>query len=285
LHIRSYLYINILLNIYQMNNQSFFENVIIITGASSGIGRHLALLLAEQGAWLALAARSTEHLEEVSEKCLRLGGKVIVIPTDVAEKSQCQNLIEKTVEKYGRIDTLINNAGYSNASRFDELNDLTLFEKIIQVNFLGSVYCTHYALPWLKKTRGRLVAISSLRGKLPSATADGYGASKHAMAEFFASLRNELEDSGVSVTIIFPSWVSTGITSRAIKSDGSQTGKISSHEKGAMSSETCAGIIVKAVAKRKREIVMTFEGKLGLWLRLIAPKMVDQILKKKTTQD
>lgn len=246
-----------------MNKQVFFENVIIITGASSGIGRQLALRLAEQGAWLTLAARNVEHLEEVSEKCKLRGGKVIVIPTDVAEKSQCQNLIERTFEKYGRIDTLVNNAGFAIASGFDELNDLALFEKVIQVNFFGSVYCTYYALPYLKKTNGRLVAISSLRGKLPSATADGYGASKHAMAEFFASLRNELADSEVSVSVIYPSWVSTGITGRAIKADGLPTRKISSHEKGAMSAETCAGIIVKAVAKRKREVVMTFEGNLG----------------------
>jgi short-subunit dehydrogenase len=268
-----------------MNKQAFFENVIIITGASSGIGQHLALRLAEQGAWLVLAARNVEHLEEVSKKCQQLGGKVIVIPTDVAEKSQCQNLIKCTIEKYGKIDALINNAGFAVASKFDALNDLTLFEKIIQVNFFGSVYCTHYALPYLKKTNGRLVAISSIRGKLPSATADGYGASKHAMTEFFSSLRNELADSKVSVTIIYPGWVSTGITSRAIKADGMPTGEISIHEKGAMSAETCAKIIVKAVAKRKREVVMTFEGKLGLWLRLIAPKMVDQILIKKTNQD
>jgi short-subunit dehydrogenase len=265
-----------------MKKQKFLENVIIITGASSGIGKQLALRFAEQGAWLALAARNVEHLLEVSKECQQLGGKVIVIPTDVAEKSQCQNLIEQTVNKYGRIDTLINNAGFGIASRFDEFNELSLFEKIIQVNFFGSVYCTHYALPYLKKTDGRLVAISSIRGKLPSGTADGYGASKHAMAGFFSSLRNELADSRVSVTIIYPNWVSTGISGRAIKTDGTPTGKISIHEKGAMSAETCAKIIIKAVAKRKRDVVMSFEGKVGLWLRMIIPGMVDQILIKKT---
>jgi short-subunit dehydrogenase len=212
------------------------------------------------------------------------GGKAIVITTDVAEKSQCQNLIEHTVEKYGRIDTLVNNAGFSVASKFVEMNDLTLFEKIFQVNFFGSVYCTHYALPYLKKTNGRLAAVSSLRGKLPSATAEGYGASKHAMDEFFSSLRNELIDTEVSVTIIYPNWVSTGITGRAIKADGTQKGKISIHEIGAMPADKCAGIIVKAITKRKREVVMTFEGKLGLWLKLIAPRLVDRILIKKTDQ-
>jgi len=265
-----------------MNKQTFLENVIIITGASSGIGRHLALRLAEQGAWLALAARNVEHLEEVSQQCHQLGGKAIIIPTDVAEQSQCKNLIDHTVAEYGRIDTLINNAGFGIASRFDALNNLTLFEQIIQVNFFGSVFCTHYALPYLKETRGRLVGISSLRGKFPSATADGYGASKHAMAEFFSSLRIELAESGVNVTIIYPGWVSTGISSRAIKADGIPTGEISMHEKGAMSVETCSRLIIEAVAKRKREVIMTLEGKIGLWLVLIAPKLFDQIIRKKT---
>lgn len=265
-----------------MNKKTFLENVIIITGASSGIGRHLALRFAEQGAWLALAARNIEHLEEVSKQCHQRGGKVIIVPTDVTEKSQCQNLIEQTVAEYGRIDTLINNAGIGIASRFDALNDLTIFEQVIRVNFFGSVYCTHYALSYLKETHGRLVGISSLRGKLPSATADGYGASKHAMSEFFSSLRIELADSGVSVTLIYPGWVCTGISSRAIKADGKLTNETSIHEKGAMSVETCSRIIVNAVAKRKRQVVMTLQGKLGIWLHLIAPKITDQIVKKNT---
>lgn len=206
----------------------------------------------------------------------------MVIPTDVAEQSQCQNLIEGTVAKYGRIDTLINNAGFGVASRFDELQDLSLFEKVIQVNFFGSVYCAHYALPYLKETRGRLVGVSSLRGKFPSATADGYGASKHAMAGFFDSLRNELSESGVSVTMIYPGWVSTGISSRALRADGKPTGKISVHEEGAMPVDDCARQIVQAVAMRKREVVMTLQGKLGLWIRLIAPGAVDRATREKT---
>lgn len=265
-----------------MKIAAFRENVIIVTGASFGIGRQLALQFADCGAWLVLAARNAERLEEVSKQCHQRGGTAIVIPTDVAEKSQCHNLIEHTVAKYGRVDTLINNAGFGIASRFDAMHDLTLFEKVIQVNFLGSVYCTHYALPYLKQTRGRLVGVSSLRGKFPSATADGYGASKHAMAGFFDSLRIELADSGVSVTMIYPGWVSTGISSRALQADGDLTGKISVHEKDAMSVETCARIIIQAAEKRKREVVMTFQGKLGLWVRLIAPGVVDKISHKST---
>ena len=265
-----------------MKETAFRENVVIITGASFGIGQQLALQLAGYGAWLTLAARNAEKLEAVSKQCRQRGGKAIVIPTDISAQSQCQNLIERTIAEYGRIDTLINNAGIGLASRFDELQDLAVFEKIIRVNFFGSVYCTHYALPYLKKTCGRLVGISSLRGKFPSATADGYGASKHAMAGFFDSLRIEIANSGVSVTMIYPGWVCTGITSRALRANGKLSGEISKHEIGAMPVDTCARIIIQAIARRKREVVMTLQGKLGLWLRLVAPDVVDQIVRKNT---
>jgi short-subunit dehydrogenase len=221
-------------------------------------------------------------LNEVSDRCAQLGGRIIAIPTDVGIKSHCQKLIERTIAEYGRVDTLINNAGFGVFSRFDKMQDLTLFEQVVQVNFFGSVYCTHYALPYLKETQGRIVGISSLRGKFPSATADGYGASKHAMAGFFDSLRIELFGSGVSVTMIYPGWVSTGISSRALKLDGKPTDRISFHEKNAMSVETCARMIIQAAEKRQREVVMTLQGKLGLWLRLISPGIVEKIARKAT---
>lgn len=262
--------------------KTFQENVTIITGASFGIGRELALQLADQGAWLALAARNAEKLAEVSTQCIQRGGRVIALPTDVADQSSCQSLVESTVKEYGRIDTLINNAGIGMAARFSDLKDLTIFEKVIQVNFLGSVYCTFYALPYLKNSKGRVVGVCSQRGLFSSATADGYGPSKHAMVGFFNSLRIELTGSGVSVTMVYPGWVCTGISSRAIKADGGLTGEISIHEKGAMPVETCARIIIDAVAKRKREIIMTLLGKLGVWITLLAPEFADQICRKNT---
>lgn len=265
-----------------MKKTAFRENVVIITGASHGIGQELALQLAQKGAWLVLGSRNLERLKEISQQCAQLGGRVILIPVDVGIESQCKNLIEGAIAEYGRIDTLINNAGFGTASRFGEMQDLSLFKKVIQVNFFGSVYCTHYALPHLKETQGRLVGVSSLRGKFPSARADGYGASKHAMAGFFDSLRVELADSGVSVTMIYPGWVSTGISSRALNLDGNPTGRISVHEKDAMPVETCARLIIHAAEKRKREVVMTLQGKFGLWLRLVAPGVVEQIARKET---
>lgn len=263
-----------------MKKTDFRENVIIITGASSGIGEALALQFADRGAWLALGARNVEKLEAIAQQCVRREGRAIVVPTDVASEAQCKTLIERTVAEYGRIDTLINNAGFGVHARFEEMRDLALFEKVVQVNFFGSVYCTHYALPHLKATCGQIVSISSLRGRFPSATADGYGASKHAMAGFFDALRVELAGSEVDVTVVYPGWVSTGISGRALKADGTQAGEVSTHEKGAMPVETCARIIIQAIEQHKREVVMTLQGKLGLWLRLIAPRVVERIAVK-----
>ena len=263
-----------------MNNSHFLENVVIITGASAGIGRELALLLAEQGAWLALAARNAEKLEEVAAQCRQRGCKAVVVPTDVAEQSQCKNLIERTVAEYSRIDTLINNAGITMWARFDDIRDLALIEQIMRVNYFGSVYCTYYALPYLKETQGRIVGISSLTGKIGVPTRSGYAASKHAMAGFFDTLRIELADYGVSVTMIYPGFVATEVRQRAFGPDGKPLGKSPVREDEVMTVETCAQLIVQATAQRKREFVMTLRGRLGLWLKLIAPGIVDRFARK-----
>ena len=265
-----------------MKKSVFKDNVTIITGASFGIGRQLALQLASHGAWLVLAARSVERLEEVSRQCNQRGGKAIVIPTDVTDQPQCKNLIEGTIAAYGRIDTLINNAGIGTDARFGQLQDLKVFEKVFRTNFFGSVYCTFYALPYLKETRGRLAGVSSLRGVLPSGRANGYGASKHAMAGFFDSLRNEVGKSGVSVTMIYPGWVSTGISGRALRADGTPRERISRLENGAMPEDVCARMIIKAVASRKRQVVMTTLGKLGVVGKLMVPGIVDHFVRKYT---
>src|SRR5665648_108364 len=129
----------------------FYENVTVITGASIGIGREIALLLARQGAWLALASQDAAKLEEVAWQCHQCGGKAICIPTDVTKQTQCRNLIKSTFKKYGRIDTLINYAGVGHSASFEDLVDITVYEHVIQVIFWGSVYCTFYALPCLKE--------------------------------------------------------------------------------------------------------------------------------------
>jgi NAD(P)-dependent dehydrogenase (short-subunit alcohol dehydrogenase family) len=136
---------------------SFANKTIILTGAFGGIRRALALSLAQQGANLVLAARNQAALEETVAACTLQPGSAIAIPTDVTQPKACQQLIEKAIATFGQIDSLINNAGISMVTRFDEITDLSIFEQVMQVNYLGAVYCTHYALPYLKASRGLLI--------------------------------------------------------------------------------------------------------------------------------
>ncbi len=267
-----------------MSSAIFKENVVIITGASRGIGRELALRLAEQGAWLALGARDTDRLAKVAEKCRQRGGKAIAIQTDVAEQVDCQNLVERTVEEYGRIDTLVNNAGISMWALFDQVEDLSVFEKIMQVNYMGSVYCTHYALPYLKETRGRLVAVSSLTGKAGVPTRSGYAASKHAMVGFFDSLRVELLGTGISVTISYPDFVATDVRKLALGTDGEPIMDSPVQEDKIMTVETSVNYLLRAMEKRKREDVQTLRGQVGQWIKLIAPSLIDKIAQSAITK-
>ena len=267
-----------------MRSTTFKDNVVIVTGASTGIGREVALQLASQGAWLVLAARNGEQLESVAADCRRRGGKAIAVPTDVADESQCKRLIDRAVAEYGRIDTLINNAGISMWTKFEELKDLAILDQMMRVNYLGSAFLTAYALPYLRQTKGRIVGISSLAGKNGVPTRSGYAASKHAMAGFFDSLRIELADSGISVTMIYPGFVKSEIRERAAGADGEPLGQSPIHENEIMTAETCARIILNAVAKRRREEVMTLRGKLGQWLKLIAPGLVDRVARQAIEQ-
>lgn len=263
-----------------MSQEAFRENVMLVTGGSRGIGLELARQAAEQGAWLALAARNRAELEEAVRECRERGGRAVAFPADVGVEADCAALVARTVSAYGRIDTLVNNAGIGMWARFDEVRDLSIFEQLMRVNYLGSVYCTWHALPHLKKTRGRIVGISSLTGKTGVPTRSGYAASKHAMAGFFDSLRIELDGSGVTVTMIYPGFVATEIRERAFGADGQPLGKSPVREAEVMTVETCARLTLEAAAKRRRELVMTGRGKFGMWLKLLAPGAVDRIARK-----
>ena len=256
----------------------FQNHVVIVTGASSGIGRALALRLADQGASLALAARSAERLAALAEECIQRGGKAVPVPTDVSEEEQCQELVERTVHEYGQLDMLINNAGIGVASKLEDLPDLHLFRQVMEVNFYGMVHCTYYALPHLKTSRGRVVNVSSLGGKLAIPYNTSYIASKFAMHGFSDSLRMELAEAGVSVTVVCPYWVVTEFHERFMNKDGKPKGpegRVIYTEK-MMTADRCAQIILRAAMKRKREVLMGL-GTVGVWLKMVAPELVDKI--------
>ncbi len=258
--------------------KEFSENVTLITGASSGIGAELAYQLAEQGAWLALAARDESRLNAVAEECRRRGGRALVLKTDVTDAKQCEAMVAATVKEYGRVDTLVNNAGVGMWARFEEVQDLSLFEKIMRVNYLGSLYCTYYALPHLKSSRGRIIAVSSLTGKVGVPTRSGYAASKHALVGFMDSIRIELKAAGVSVTIASPDFVATPIRKSNFGADGEPLKDSPMNERGLMSAAECARHILRGAAMRKREVVMTPRGRIVPWAKLIAPGLLDRFI-------
>jgi short-subunit dehydrogenase len=260
-----------------MPRDVFRENVVVITGGSAGIGRELAMQLAAQGAWLALAAREASLLETTTTEARSRGARAIAVPTDVAVEAQCRALIERTIAEYGRIDTLINNAGISMHARFDELGTLEPLERVMQINYFGSVYCTHYALPHLKRSRGRIVAVSSLAGMAGVPTRSAYAGSKHAMAGFFDSLRIELANDGVSVTVVYPGFVATDIATRSFGPGGKLLGHRPIDKKAVMTPEECARQIIGAAATRRRQLVMTRRGRMGQWIKLVAPDLIDRI--------
>ena len=256
------------------------DNVVIITGASKGIGEELARQMAAHGATLALAARDRPALEKVAAECVALGARAEAIVADVAVEADCRRLVERTVAAFGRIDTLVNNAGATMWARFEDIGDMAILARIMQVNYMGAVYCTHHALPHLQAARGRLVGIASLTALTGVPTRSGYAASKHAMRGFFDSVRIELAGSGVTVTMVYPGFVSTGIRENASGPDGKPIAVSPVKEGEVMSVEECAHITLAAITERRREVVMTARGRLAMFLKVVAPGLVDDIARR-----
>jgi NAD(P)-dependent dehydrogenase (short-subunit alcohol dehydrogenase family) len=255
----------------RMPDGTFRNQSVLVTGASQGIGREIALQLARDGAFVALMARNRGALEATAGECRQAGGQASICPGDVGCEADCAAAVRNTIADFGTLDMLIANAGVSMLSTFEDLDDLEPLERVMRVNYLGAVYCTRYALPHLIASRGRIVAVSSLTGLTGVPTRTGYAASKHAMRGFFDSLRIEVRRHGVSVTVAYPGFVATGIRERVIgEGAGRAAGTV-------MSTPECARRILSAAAHRRREAVMTSKGKLGRWLKLVAPDLVDRI--------
>jgi short-subunit dehydrogenase len=262
--------------------------VMIITGASDGIGAEMARQLATVGkanVALVLAARNQAMLDAVAGECAALGAQTLAIATDVAVQDQCKALIAAAVARFGRIDALINNAGRSAHALFEDVEDLAWYEDLMRVNLWGSVWCTHAALPHLKASKGSIVAVSSLAGLVGVPGRSAYGATKFAMTGFFESLRAELKATGVSVTTAYPGVVATRIRHRGYNAQGGELGTSSLKEDDAMPVEECARLIIDGMNGRKREVVMTAKGKLGRFLKLIAPGVVENLALKAVSDE
>jgi NAD(P)-dependent dehydrogenase (short-subunit alcohol dehydrogenase family) len=253
----------------------FKDQVIIVTGASEGIGRALCLALASQGPRLVLVARNERRLKELKEDVQARGAHSLVIPADITQEGSCKALMEKTIAEWGRLDTLVNNAGMTMWAKLEEITDTSVFERIMRLNYLGSVYCTYYALPHLKASQGRIVTIAAVGGLTGIPTRTAYAASKHALFGFFESLRIELEGTGVTVTMVAPDFVLSEIHRRALTGDGAPLGKSPLQAKKIMTADQCASLILPAMEKRSRLLLTSRRGRLTYWLKTFAPRLVD----------
>jgi short-subunit dehydrogenase len=256
---------------------AFAGRSIVLTGASEGIGRAFALALAPQRPKLVLAARNRERLESLAAECVALGAEAHVVPTDVTDAPACEALVNEAVARCGGIDVLVNNAGGTMWTRLDEVQDLSIFERLMRLNYLGSVYPTFHALSHLKRSRGRIVAVASMAGLIGVPTRTGYSAAKHAVIGFFDSLRVELMDSGVSVTLVCPDFVVSEIHKRALGADGRPLGANPMAASKIMTAEECAALMVHAVEKRERMLITSGRGKQARLLKLLSPATVDRM--------
>lgn len=251
--------------------------VVVITGASSGIGLACAREFAKQGSKVCLAARNIDKLEDIQNELIQSGCDVLVVKTDVSSESDCKQLMEASVSRFGKIDILINNAGISMRGLFKDTH-LSVLKQLMEVNFWGTVYCTKYALPHLLATQGSVVGVSSIAGFIGLPGRTGYSASKFAMHGFLETLRVENLKTGLHVLIAAPGFTASNIRSSALTSDGSHQGDTPRDEAKMMTAEEVARHLYRAVKKRKRTLILTFtEGKLTVFLKKICPALLDKL--------
>jgi NAD(P)-dependent dehydrogenase (short-subunit alcohol dehydrogenase family) len=231
------------------------DKVVLITGGSSGIGRATALRLAGYGASVALAARSAQPLAEAAAEVSVLGGKALALPTDVTDAEQCRRAVEATVDHFGRLDVLLCSAGVSLRAYF-EGTCLEALERVMRVNFFGTLYATHYALPHVKQSRGSLIAVSSLTGKRGIPSYAMYGASKFAIQGLYEALRLELSRDGVHVGIVSPGFVDTPLRHHVLGPDGKPWAEPPPPPFRVWPVEKCVNRIIRLLLKRRAEALL-----------------------------
>ncbi|OFY09088.1 MAG: short chain dehydrogenase [Bacteroidetes bacterium GWE2_42_24] len=253
------------------------NKVVVITGASSGIGKALAFAYAKEKCNLVLGARNIDQLNEISIQLKVYGASVLTVATDVTIESDCKNLIAKSVERFGGIDVLINNAGISMRALFTDVS-LDVIKELMDVNFWGTVYCTHFAMPYLLERKGSLTGVISIAGFVGLPGRSGYSASKFAVRGFLDTLRIENLKKGLHVLVVAPGFTSSNIRFTARTADGSPQGESPRDESGMMSAEDVAEAIVSAIRRRKSSLILTFvEGKFTVLLSKLFPRLLDRL--------
>tara|TARA_B100001057_G_scaffold350370_1_gene351851 strand:+ start:234 stop:1037 length:804 start_codon:yes stop_codon:yes gene_type:complete len=253
------------------------NKVVVISGASSGIGKACAWHFAKNGSKVVLAARSVDKLKVISDEMTIVGYEVLTVQADVSIEEDCKNLISETISKFKKIDVLINNAGISMRATLEDMN-LSVMKKVMDINFYGTVFCTKYALPYILKSKGSVVGVSSIAGYkgLPARTA--YSASKFAMQGFLESLRVENLNRGLHVLIACPGFTASNIRNTALSKDGKVQKESPRDESKMMTAEKVAEYIYIAVTNRQNSLVLTINGKLTVLLNKLLPNLVDRLV-------
>ncbi len=256
------------------------EKVVIITGASSGIGKALAIDFAQRGANLVVASRNYVALCELTDSLIKQYNiKAVAVQCDVTVQSDCEYLIKQAILTFGRIDVLVNNAGISMRALFRDV-EIEVLKRVMDINFWGTVYCTKYALPELLRSKGSLVGVSSVAGYKGLPGRSGYSASKFAMNGFLEVLRVENLHNGLHVLTACPGFTASNIRFTALSKDGSQQGESTLEEDKMMTAEEVARRIADGVENRSRTLIMTRQGKLAVLLSKFVPGLLDKLVYK-----
>ena len=250
------------------------DKVIVITGGTDGIGRALVEECLQQGARVATCGRNADKLYQLQAQ--HPDATLFTQVADVRSENDCRLFIERSIESFGRIDVLINNAGISMRALFKEAN-LDVIRQVMDINFYGSVYCTKFALPALIESKGMVVGVSSIAGYRGLPGRSGYSASKFALQGWLEALRTEMLEEGVHVMWVCPGFTTSNIRQAALNKDAHQQGETPMDESKMMPAAVCAQHILEAMRKKKRTLVLTFTGKRTVFLNKFFPAWADTL--------
>ncbi len=255
--------------------RSLKDKVIIVTGASSGIGLAAVRLFAQSGAKIVLAARSIDKLEAIAKE-LPYPEDALCVRTDVSIEDDCRNLVNRTVDRFGRIDVLVNDAGLSMRAAFRDVS-LSVLHRLMDVNYWGTVYCTKYALPYLLESKGSVVGVISIAGFNGLAGRTGYASSKYAIRGFLDTLRIEHLHDGLHVMVFSPGFTASNIRKAALTADGTPQGVTPRDENKMPSAEKVAKRLKHGLIHRKSTMILTPVGRLYVVLNRIFPRLADRL--------